>query len=626
MSFIPEKEFTAQYEFIPVPGAGPLTLGTVRPISQKADSSWVSLACSVPSSFLSLGASVAEAATFQHVGPDDCRAHDSTPIACYYDPDIGVYVCYYAHAVNLAEVEFNECGGNCRNAGWAAVDAVGWTVRDRSRQNLCEGDNMCSDPATGSSFDGGCGWHSVAGCQQYANCTNPSTVLPCNEVGAPPDPQNGVDYCTSSQWYCHVIHGGTYTVGAVQDEFNDGHVDTDTLAYNGYLDAAGLVINGWVPDMSTKGSLGVYWTAPSVGGCTFQCGVPGCTLGWNNKHASSNGPMEYRSSAQVAVRPACEYRPSDPGNWSDVGNVCNGGNHFWSRASVSAIFTAKANNTGWKAHINNIDGTTMDSSVQQDNNIKKFATLTLPNGKAGLFRIGTDNAVAYRYYNGSSWGSWQSLASGSTLDIAAVAWPNGQADVFRVAGDGCNVYYSHSTDGQTWGGWNWWSPCGAPFAAADQIAAATMPDSTAWVAIHVPSTNTIRQTYYNGAGWSTWSDPPVPPGTPLNVKAINLLAYVPPVCCAKLTFLAVGTDNSSIYYRNWDGANWTAWTLWTTGYKKVSSFTTSDGGAYVLFIGTGSNNYLYTERFIGTSWDIIRQQGTKTWNSAVGVEVVRKGQ
>jgi hypothetical protein len=98
------------------------------------------------------------------------------------------------------------------------------------------------------------------------------------------------------------------------------------------------------------------------------------------------------------------------------------------------------------------------------------------------------------------------------------------------------------------------------------------------------------------------------------------LAYQPPICCAKMTLWAVGTDNSSIYYRNWDGSNWSAWTLWTTGYKQVSSFSTSDGGAYLLLIG--ANNKLYTERFTGTAWAVITPQGgSRTWIGAVGVNV-----
>lgn len=202
------------------------------------------------------------------------------------------------------------------------------------------------------------------------------------------------------------------------------------------------------------------------------------------------------------------------------------------------------------------------------------------------------------------------------MDIAAVVWPNGQADIFRVASDNCNVYRSHSTNGQTWGAWNWFGSCG------DQIAVAVMPDSTAWAMLRTPLTATesvVVHQYFNGTSWAgTWSYFPNPQ---LPVNDIDLLAYSPPVCCAKLTLWTVGSNNSSIYYRNWNGSAWSAWTLWTTGYKRVSSFSTSDGGAYLLFLGTNNNN-LYTEHFTGTAWaGIMPQGGSRTWLATAGVNI-----
>jgi hypothetical protein len=71
--------------------------------------------------------------------------------------------------------------------------------------------------------------------------------------------------------------------------------------------------------------------------------------------------------------------------------------------------------------------------------------------------------------------------------------------------------------------------------------------------------------------------------------------------------------------------NWATRSLLANGYKKISSFTTSNDGVYALFIGMG-NDYLYTLRFYGTYWGVLIQQGTKAWTSAAGVEIVREGQ
>lgn len=255
---------------------------------------------------------------------------------------------------------------------------------------------------------------------------------------------------------------------------------------------------------------------------------------------------------------------------------------------------------------------------------KKLGAIKWPDGRAGLFRISTDNVLYYRYFNGSVWKKltyqgtevdWWPLVGGCALDISAVVWPNGQADVFRVDCDQCNVYVSHSTDGQSWGAWNWWGSCG------NQIAVAVLPDSTAWATLLTPyglNSYVPVTRYFNGSTWTGyWSYFPNPQ---LTVSDVDLLAYQPTICCAKTTLWAVETDNSSIYYRNWDGSNWSAWTLWTTGFKQVSSFSTSDGGAYLLLLGT--NSRLYTERFTGTAWAAIAPQGgSRTWVAMVGVNL-----
>jgi hypothetical protein len=245
----------------------------------------------------------------------------------------------------------------------------------------------------------------------------------------------------------------------------------------------------------------------------------------------------------------------------------------------------------------------------------KLATIKWPNGKAGLFRIGTDNRVRYRYFDGSSWLSWQVLPTGSAIDISAVVWPNGQADVFRVDGNQCDVYVSHSTDGQTWGAWNWWGSCG------NQIAVSVMPNGTAWAMLRVPTAGNIpAMLYFNGTSWAgSWT---ALPGTQLALNDIDLLAYPNPGSTSKMAFWGIGANDCGLYFRDWNGTSWTNWTLAATCYKQVSSFSTysSDGGAYMLLIR--SDNRLSTNRFTGSAWLGIMPPGTTTtWLAAAGVNV-----
>src|SRR5262249_50912835 len=70
---------------------------------------------------------------------DHCRVHGPTPVYTVYEPsgctpgDVGCYrLDYYAHAVNLAEVMYNEAGGETIGA----MDTVGWTARNRAFQRM----------------------------------------------------------------------------------------------------------------------------------------------------------------------------------------------------------------------------------------------------------------------------------------------------------------------------------------------------------------------------------------------------------------------------------------------------------------------------------------------------------
>jgi hypothetical protein len=246
-----------------------------------------------------------------------------------------------------------------------------------------------------------------------------------------------------------------------------------------------------------------------------------------------------------------------------------------------------------------------------------LATIKWANGAAELVRIinapdATNNNVAARYYNGSLWQSWTSLPSGVAADITAIAWSNNVVDVFRVESDHCNIDISQSTNGQTWGAWSHWASCG------DQITAASLSDGTALFVLRATANgNQAASRLWNGSSWA--SSFTTIPGN-LAVNDLALTAYLIPVNGVKATLWAVSSDNPSVYYSNWNGSSWTNWALWVTGYKAVSSFSTSDGGAYLLFIGA-SDNKLSTERFTGSVYNGITPQGNQTLKAVAGFNI-----
>jgi hypothetical protein len=127
---------------------------------------------------------------------------------------------------------------------------------------------------------------------------------------------------------------------------------------------------------------------------------------------------------------------------------------------------------------------------------------------------------------------------------------------------------------------------------------------------------------FNGSMWDNRAIPwDFVPGS-VAVNDLALTAYANPVNNVRMRLWAVGSNNCSIYTSDWDGTKWTNLTLQSSSpcFKQVSSFSTSDGGAYLLLID--SNNKLYTRRFANGVWQSPVQQSTgRTWIAAAGVNI-----
>ncbi|MBI3799067.1 MAG: tetratricopeptide repeat protein [Deltaproteobacteria bacterium] len=260
-----------------------------------------------------------------------------------------------------------------------------------------------------------------------------------------------------------------------------------------------------------------------------------------------------------------------------------------------------------------------------------LATFKWPNGNAGVARLRPNLNLAVRIFTGSTgdWADWtglQSLPSGYALDVAAVAYPNGNghADVFAVTSDSCNIYSRHSTDyGATWASWQWWGSCG------DQLTVALRPDGTGFAAMRATGANGNRAVVRANNG-SMWDNRPIPwdfVGGSLAVSDLALTAYANPVNNVRMRLWAVGKDDCRLYASDWNPNNppnqqWTNFTLQSSSLclKSISSFSTSDGGAYLLLID--ANDKLSTQRFTGSAWQSPVQQSTgRTWIAAAGVNI-----
>jgi hypothetical protein len=70
--------------------------------------------------------------------------------------------------------------------------------------------------------------------------------------------------------------------------------------------------------------------------------------------------------------------------------------------------------------------------------------------RSTCFRLGSDNTLRWRHYNGAAWGNWTSLGGALASGPTATALPGGEVRVFARGGD--EAVWTRSFQGG-WGGW-----------------------------------------------------------------------------------------------------------------------------------------------------------------------------
>jgi hypothetical protein len=68
-----------------------------------------------------------------------------------------------------------------------------------------------------------------------------------------------------------------------------------------------------------------------------------------------------------------------------------------------------------------------------------------------IFALGQDHAVWHKWWNGSSWGGWESLGGWLFSEVSAVAWASNRLDLFAIGRD--NAVWHKWWNGSSWGGW-----------------------------------------------------------------------------------------------------------------------------------------------------------------------------
>ncbi|MGZ4847465.1 MAG: lectin like domain-containing protein, partial [Halobacteriota archaeon] len=151
-----------------------------------------------------------------------------------------------------------------------------------------------------------------------------------------------------------------------------------------------------------------------------------------------------------------------------------------------------------------------------------------------LFFRGSDNALWWKYSDGTTWSASASLGGILTSDPAAAAPGNGLIDVFVRGTDGALWEKTTADGGGSWSGWN---------TLGGQIPAGTAPSVCSWGAGRLDlfaqgTDGQLWHKWYTGTSWSGWQS--------LGGKLTSSAAAA----------TAPGSSRIDVFVRGTDGAIW----------------------------------------------------------------------
>jgi hypothetical protein len=166
-----------------------------------------------------------------------------------------------------------------------------------------------------------------------------------------------------------------------------------------------------------------------------------------------------------------------------------------------------------------------------------------------LFFRGTDGALWWKHWDGTTWSSSMSLGGILTSDPSSAAPGNGLIDVF-VRGNDSAIWEKTSTDsGSSWSGWQ---------SLGGQIPAGTAPSVCSWgagrVDLFVQGTDgQLWHKWYTGTSWSGWQS--------LGGKLTSSAAAASASGSGRIDVFVRGTDGA-IWQRTTTnkGSSWSGWT------------------------------------------------------------------
>src|SRR5215208_1617093 len=199
------------------------------------------------------------------------------------------------------------------------------------------------------------------------------------------------------------------------------------------------------------------------------------------------------------------------------------------------------------------------------------------------FAVGTDHAMWHRWWNGASWGGWESLGGVLTSLPNAVSWGPNRLDIFALGAN--HAMWHRWWNGARWGGWE---SLGGILTSP--------PNAVSWgpnrLDIFALGTDhAMWHRWWDGSRWGGW-------------ESLGGVLTSPPNAVSlgpnRLDIFALGTDNA-VWHRWWDGSSWGGWeSLGGSVFSSVSAVAWGPNRLDLFAIGT--DNAVWHRWWDGSSW------------------------
>jgi len=215
-----------------------------------------------------------------------------------------------------------------------------------------------------------------------------------------------------------------------------------------------------------------------------------------------------------------------------------------------------------------------------------------------VFTLASDGMPYQKSWNGSGWGDWISISDGATeiftTQITAVSWGINRIDLFALGT--LSAVYHDSWDGSNWSGW---SPIGSSntSVAASEVAAIAYPNHLDIFVLDVH--HSISHNAWTVSGWGEW-------------QSTGGVLISPPTVVSwsenRIDLFALAGDHF-IWHQVFDENRiWGGWASlnWTTGSPPGAC---TSGTNELSVFAIGNNSETYQQAYNGSAWSDRRDNG-----------------